>query len=194
MQHIEIKGNARSSFGKKASAELRRQGQIPCTICGGTETVHFSMALDEFNKLIFTPKTYIVDLDIDGKKESGILREVQYQPVTDDAISADFYRIQEGKAVTTSLPVKITGNSIGVKQGGKFQLVCRRLFVNGIAENLPDEVTIDITELQIGKTIRAGELKFDNMTIVNPASTTVCAVKSTRAVTTDAAATAEAAK
>jgi len=180
MKHIEIKGSARNDFGKKASADLRRQGQIPCSICGGTDTIHFSVAIEEFNKLIFTPKTYIVDIDIDGKKESGVLREVQYQPVTDEAISADFYRIQEGKAVTTSLPVKITGNSEGVKQGGKFQLVCRRLFVNGIAENLPDEVVVDITNLQIGKTIRAGELQFDNMKILNPASTTICAVKATR--------------
>lgn len=180
MKHIEIKGQARNDFGKKASADLRRSGMIPCTICGGGDPIHFSVALDAFNQLIYTPKSFIVDFDIDGKKETGVLREVQYQPVTDDAISADFYRVQEGKPVTISVPIKITGNSEGVKQGGKFQLVSRKVFIKAFEENLPDEVEVDITSLQIGKTILAGELSYENITILTPATTTICAVKSTR--------------
>jgi len=188
MKHIEIKGQIRSDFGKKASADLRRQGMIPCTICGGKESTHFAVTLDDFNKLIFTPKSFIVDFNIDGKKDTAVLREVQYQPVTDEAICADFYRVQEGKPVSVPLPIKITGHSEGVKQGGKFQLVTRKLFVSGLAENLPDEIEVDITTLQIGKTIRAGELNLENLTILNPASTPICAVKSSRGA---AAATAE---
>lgn len=180
MKHIEIKGQKRAEFGKKASADLRRQGFVPCTICGGQESLHFYVSLDDLNKLIFTPKSFIVDFDIEGTKETAVLREVQYQPVTDEAICADFYRVQEGKPVSVPLPIKITGNSEGVKQGGKFQLVTRKLFVSALAENLPDEIEVDITTLQIGKTIRAGEIALENITILNPASTPVCAVKSAR--------------
>ena len=181
MKHIEIKGQKRAEFGKKASADLRRQGFVPCTICGGQESLHFYVSLDDLNKLIFTPKSFIVDFDIEGTKETAVLREVQYQPVTDEAICADFYRVQEGKPVSVPLPIKITGNSEGVKQGGKLAVSARKLRISGLIANLPDELEVDITPMGIGKQIFAKDLSYDNINIVSPKGTLVCAVRATRA-------------
>lgn len=181
MKHIEIKANGRAGFGKKESAEIRRNGSVPCVIYGGGETIHFSVEKTAFKTLLFTPQSYIVNFDIDGKKETGVMREVQYHPVTDEPIHIDFYRVQKGKQIAIDLPVVLTGNSEGVKQGGKLQLAKRKLRVVALEENLPDAITVDVTELGLGKSIFVGDLNIENLSILTPSTTAVCAVRMTRA-------------
>lgn len=181
MKTIEIKAAKRDVFGKKASKSSRREGLIPCAIYGGGETVHFTIDAKDVKPLIYSPNSYIVNFDIDGQKETGVMREVQFHPVREQILHIDFYRVQPGKAVAIDIPVRLTGNSEGVKAGGKLVLSKRKLRVSGLVENLPDELVIDITNLGVGKSIFVGDLKFDNLTLLTPATTAVCAVRVTRA-------------
>ncbi|WP_298062321.1 50S ribosomal protein L25/general stress protein Ctc [uncultured Rikenella sp.] len=191
MKTLEIKGTPRTEFGKKSTNVVRRAGNVPCVIYGGGETVHFSVPAPEFKQLIYTPHSYLVNFDIDGKKELGVMREVQYHPVTGDVLHVDFYRVDENKPVAIDLPVVLTGNSEGVKLGGKLILSKRKLRVSALVKDLPDTVEVDVTELGLGKSIFVGDLHIPGLAILTPASTAVCAVRITRAARGAQAATAK---
>ena len=191
MKAIQIKGARREDFGKKSTKNVRRGELIPAVIYGGeAEPVHFAIDVKEVKPLLYSPNSYIVEFDIDGKKETGVMREVQFHPVKDYPMHMDFYRVIPGKPVSIDIPVKIEGNSEGVKQGGKLTVQKRKIRVSGLAEHLPDFLKIDITELGIGKSIFVGDLKYDNLTLLTPATTSICAVVMTRAARGAAAAAA----
>lgn len=181
MQHIEIPAKKRTDFGKKASTAVRATSSVPCVVYGEGETVHFSVEKTDLKQLIYTPQSYIVVFDIDGKKETAVMREVQYHPVTDEPLHIDFYRVKKGKPITIDLPVKLYGNSEGVKQGGKLALAKRKLRVSALEENLPDSVDIDVSALELGKSIFVGDLNIANLSILTPSTTAICAVRMTRA-------------
>ena len=193
MQTLEIKAVKREAFGKKESKAVRAAGLVPCVLYGEGETIHFSVEEKALKSLIYTPNSFIIEFDIDGKKEKGVMREVQYHPVKDNVLHIDFYRVIPGKPVAIDIPVRLTGNSEGVKQGGKLILSKRKIRVSGTIENLPDELTVDVTSLGLGKSIFVGDLKYDNLDLLTPATTAVCAVRMTRAArgAADAAAKAE---
>ena len=120
MQTIQIKGVKREQFGKKGAKDIRRENLIPCVIYGnGGETIHFSVEAAEAKKILYTPKTYIVVLDIDGTEVKGVMRETQFHPVKDYCQHIDFFRVVDGKPVSVEVPVVVVGNSEGVKAGGK---------------------------------------------------------------------------
>lgn len=144
-------------------------------VYGGGETLHLSINAKEVKPLIYTPNAYIVELDVDGTKVPAVMREVQFHPVKEEVLHIDFYRVQSGKPVAIDIPVKLVGNSEGVKLGGKLAQSKRKLRVSGMVENLPDELTVDITNLGIGKSIFVGDLQYDNLTLLTPATTAVCA-------------------
>ncbi len=192
MKTIEIKGSARSEFGKKTSKQIRREEGVPCTIYGGGDTVHFSVPVKSLKELIYTPNSFIISFDIDGKQETGVMREVQFHPVREEILHIDFFRVIKGKPVAIDIPVTLKGNSEGVKAGGKLMQSKRKLRVSGLVENLPDTLDVDISKLEIGKSIFVGDLDFKGLTILTPATTAVCAVKVTRAARGAAAAAAAA--
>lgn len=191
MKTIQVQGVKRDIFGKKQSKQIRREEQIPCAIYGGEGgTVHFSVIDKAVKSLIYTPSAFVVEFDIEGHKEIGVMREVQFHPVKEEILHIDFYRVHAGKPISIEIPVKIVGNSDGVKAGGKLSLSKRKILVSGLTENLPDELIIDITTLGLGKSIFVGDLKFENLTLLTPATTAVCAVRMTRAARGAAAAAA----
>ncbi len=169
MKTIAVKATKRADFGKKAAKAVRREGLVPCVLCGNGETVSFSVDPREIKPLIYTPNSYIVEFDFDGKTEKAVLREAQFHPVREEILHLDFYRIAAGKPVSIAIPVRLTGNAEGVKVGGKLALSARKLTVSALVENLPD------------KTIFVGDLKMENIKFVTPATTAVCAVRVTRA-------------
>ena len=181
MKTIAVKAAERKDFGKKAAKAVRREGLIPCVLCGNGETVSFSVDPREIKPLIYTPNSYIVEFDFGGKTEKAVLREVQFHPVREEILHMDFYRIAAGKPVSIAIPVRLTGNAEGVKVGGKLALSARKLTVSALVENLPDEIVVDVTPLGVGKTIFVGDLQFDNIKFITPATTAVCAVRVTRA-------------
>ena len=181
MQTIQLKAVARPDFGKAAAKAVRRQGMIPCSLCGNGETVAFSVDVKAVKPLIYTPNSFIVEFDFDGKIEKAVMREVQFHPVREEILHIDFYRIVEGKPVAIAVPVRLSGTAEGVKVGGKLALSARKLTVSGMLDKLPDEIVVDVTSLGVGKTIFVGDLEYDGLKFLTPATAAVCAVRVTRA-------------
>ena len=183
MKHIELKGVIREVGNKAVVKSIRKQGLVPCNIYGsGIENVLFTVSAKDLKSLTHTPNSYIVDLELnDGKKFKAVLHEVQWHPVTDEALHVDFLAISEDKPVVIDVPVIITGHSEGVKLGGKLLVSSRKLRISALIDDLPDSLEVDVTNLMIGKQIVAGDLHFDKIKIISPKATIICSVRATRA-------------
>jgi large subunit ribosomal protein L25 len=192
MESIALKASLRKETGKKSSKATRVQENIPCVLYGGKENVNFIASESDFRHLLFTPTVYIVHIDIDGNNYNAIIKDLQFHPVTDKLIHADFYEISDDKPITVEIPVKLNGSSKGVREGGKLVMDKRKVKVKGFVKDIPAEIDIDITDLGVGKSIRAGEIitggKYE---VVFAKETPVASVRTTRAA---AAAAQEAAK
>lgn len=181
MEHISLKGQARKVGNKQTIKTIRREGNVPCNLYGnGVENILFTVSAKDLKTITNTPNSYIIELDIDGVKRLAVLHEVQWHPVTDAALHVDFLAVDEAKPVAIDVPVVVTGHSEGVKQGGKLLVLCRKLHVSALINNLPDSLEVDSTPLGIGKQIVAGDLKYDNITILSPKATIICSVRPTR--------------
>ena len=188
MKQFEIDAQRRASFTKAAVKQLRKDVLVPCVIYGNKkENEHFTVIEKDLKNLIYTPGSYIVALNIEGTKQLCVLHEAQFHPVTDKILHLDFLAVKPGEPVTIHIPVVITGTSEGVRQGGKLQVITRKLLVKGTLEHLPDTLDIDITNLPLGKSVVAGDLKYKDIQIISPKATIICMVKMTRAATAAAA-------
>ena len=183
MKHIELKGQLREAGNKAAVKAVRRAGQVPCNIYGnGIENVLFTVDAQDLKTITHTPNSYIINLELsNGTKMFAVLHEVQYHPVSDEALHVDFIAVGEEKPITIEVPVKVTGHSEGVKMGGKLLVSSRKLRVSAMMNNLPDVLEVDSTHLMIGKQIVAGDLNYEGVTIVSPKATIICSVRPTRA-------------
>ncbi|MDR1984939.1 MAG: 50S ribosomal protein L25/general stress protein Ctc [Prevotellaceae bacterium] len=192
MKTIKLNGQSRTNLGKKDTKALRKQKLVPCVLYGNkAENINFVLVEKGLKELIYTPFSYIVEITIDSKIHTCILKEIQFHAVTDKILHIDFVNVDESKPVTIDIPVKITGHSEGVKQGGKLQLLNRKIKVSALLSDLPDELPVDITNLQLGKSISVGDLSFDKLNILTPKSNIICSVKVTRAALGAAAAAEE---
>ena len=192
MQHFELKGQTRKVGNKAVIKAFRKENLVPCNLYGnGMENVLFTVNAKELKVLTNTPKSYIVDLNLDGKTYTAILHELQWHPVTDECLHVDFLAVDEKKPISISVPLVITGHAIGVQQGGKFFQNARAIRVSALMKNLPDDVTVDITKLGLDKVIKAGDIKIDNINVISDKDTIICGVKTTRNVTVDASEAAE---
>ncbi len=180
MKTIEVKGTERNDLGKKATKALRTEERVPCVVYGGKSNIHFSVAVNDLRNLVYTPHVYIVNLDVDGKKTQALMKEISFHAVTDAVEHIDFLEIADDKKVTISVPVKLKGLAEGVRQGGKMMLNSRYLKVKALPKDLPDTMDIDVTKLALGKTIKVGELNYDNIELLDAKNAVVCAVKLTR--------------
>ena len=183
MKHIELKGQVREAGNKAVVKAIRRAGQVPCNIYGlGIENILFTIDSQDLKTITHTPNSYIIDLKLDdGRSGYAVLHEVQYHPVSDEALHADFLFVTEDKPVTIEVPVLVTGHSEGVKMGGKLLVSSRKLRVSAMMDKLPDLLEVDSTHLMIGKQIVAGDLNYEGVTIVSPKATIICSVRPTRA-------------
>ena len=183
MKHIELKGQIREAGNKAAVKAVRRAGQVPCNIYGlGIENILFTIDAQDLKTITHTPNSYIIDLELNnGTKMYAVLHEVQYHPVTDEALHVDFLTVSNDKPVTIEVPVKVVGHSEGVKMGGKLLVSSRKLRISAMMDKLPDILEVDSTPLKIGKQIVAGDLNYDGVTIVSPKATIICSVRPTRA-------------
>jgi len=181
MKSIEIKGTARQELGKKSAKELRAQDLVPCVIYGGETPVHFYAHENEFRKIVYTPKVFQIDLEIDGKKYNAFMQDLQFDPVSDKLIHIDFLQVRENVKVKIDLPVRLDGYAKGIQQGGRLKSNLRTLSVKGYPKNFPDEIAIDVTELGLGESIRVGDIKSEGIDILNQKSVPVATVVVTRA-------------
>ena len=151
MKTLEIKGVLRQDLGKKESKDLRKQGIVPCVMYGGEKNLHFSAHENQFKKLIYTPDVFLVKLEVDGQVFDTVMQEIQFHPVTDSIIHIDFVQVFPDKKVTVNLPVRLTGNSVGLLEGGKLRQRRRYLKVSGLIKDMPDRLEIDLTDMNIGE-------------------------------------------
>ena len=182
MQHFELKGQIRQVGNKAVVKAFRKQGVVPCNLYGlGMDNILFTVDEKELKALTNTPKSYIVDLALDnGKTYNAVLHELQFHPVSDRCLHVDFLAVNEEKPIAIKVPVIITGHSVGVQQGGKFTQNSRFIRISALMKDLPDDVTVDISSLALDKKIKAGDLKFDKISVISDKDTIICGVKSTR--------------
>jgi large subunit ribosomal protein L25 len=182
MKSIAMFGYLRDGVGKSSTKTLRNEGKVPCVLYGGgKESVNFSMYSADFKQLVYTPNTYKVKLDIDGKIYRAVLKDIQFHPVNDSILHADFQEIDETKEIEIGIPIKLVGNSVGVRAGGKLVVKSNKLRVRALSANLPDFIEINIDNLDIGKSIKVGEINVPNMKLMDAPNNSVVSVKTTRA-------------
>jgi large subunit ribosomal protein L25 len=191
MNTISISGSARQNVGKRDAKELRYQGNVPCVIYGGKEQIHFSVYRDDLRDLVYTPQVYFVNLDVDGKKYQAIMQDIQFHPVTDLINHIDFLELSENKPVIMDVPVRFTGVSPGVKMGGKLIQKIKKLKIKALPKHMQDHIDVSIDSLEIGKMVRVGELKLDNITILDAKANSIVSVETSRALREAAAAEAK---
>ncbi|MFO0322450.1 MAG: 50S ribosomal protein L25/general stress protein Ctc [Bacteroidota bacterium] len=182
MKSVSLSGSLRTNVGKVDAKATRLKGHVPCVIYGGKEQIHFHADERAFKPVIFTPNAHIVEINLDGKIYKTVLQEAQYHKINDKLIHADFLEIVDGKPVNANIPVVLTGQSEGVKKGGKLVLKLRKLKARGIAETLPDSIVIDISKLEIGDSISIGDLSIEGVTLLNAKNVSIVSVVTTRAV------------
>ena len=180
MKSITIKGSKRESVGKVATKALRNAGMVPCVIYGGKTPIHFSAEEKAFKKLVYTPNVYTASIDVDGQKVAAILQDIQFHPVNDKILHVDFYQLFDDKEVTMNIPVKLTGTSPGVLNGGSLRFTNRKLKIKALPANLPDFVTADISKLKIGNKLFITSLFNDDYTFMHPDNTVVVQVRTSR--------------
>ena len=167
---------------------IRKDNGVPCVLYGVGENVHFTVPADGLRNLVYTPHIYVVNLDIDGKKVNAILKDIQFHPVKDTILHVDFYQIDEARPIVMEVPVQMEGLAEGVKAGGKLVLQMRKLKVKALYNSIPERLTINVSHLGLGKTVKVGELKYEGLELLNAKEAVVCAVKLTRAARGAAAA------
>lgn len=186
MKSITIQGVKRESVGKKATHALRNAEQVPCVVYGGNEPLHFSATEKSFKPLVYTPDAHTVNLELaDGTKISAILQDIQFHPVTDKIIHADFYQLHDDKPVSIEVPVRLTGRARGVVAGGVLRHSMRKLKIKAIPANLPDEIVIDITSMRIGHKKYVEAIRTEKYTILHPDNAVIVAVRTSRAAVSD---------
>ncbi|MDR1724771.1 MAG: 50S ribosomal protein L25/general stress protein Ctc [Bacteroidales bacterium] len=181
MKTVSMSGSLRENVGKKDAKRLRREELVPCVLYGGkSEQVRFSVNKKDFKPLLFTPDTHYVELNIDGKQTKAILQDIQYHPVSDEVLHADFLQIFDDKPITVSVPVKTNGTAPGVLQGGKLDIKIRKMKLKGLPNALPQYVEIDVSKLEIAQSVQVSDISIEGVEPLDVKSSIVVWVKPTR--------------
>lgn len=167
MKSIEIKAVSRDQFGKKSSNSLRAERNVPCVMYREKENLHFYAHENAFRGLVYTPDVFLVNLIVDGKSYTAVMKDMQFHPVSDRLQHIDFMQVTEDKPVVMDIPLRITGDSTGVKAGGKLRVKRRTLKVKGLVKDLPEHLSIDITNIGIGQSVKIGDLSYEKLEIID---------------------------
>ena len=182
MKTVSLSGSLRESVGKKDAKKHRKEGKVPCVIYGGKEQIHFVTDEKNFKDIVFTPNVYIIDLTVDDKKCQAILQDIQYHPVHDHILHADFLEVSPSKPVTIAIPVVLEGTAPGVIIGGRLIKKIRKIRVSALIQDLPDQLIIDISKLKIGDSIFVSDVKDDKLTFLENPNSIIVGVFTARAV------------
>lgn len=180
MKTITIEGQLRSEFGKKATRQVRSEGQVPCVIYGGAETVSFSAPAAAFKSLIYTPDFQLAEIKLGSKTYKCVLKDKQFDVVTDELAHVDFLELVEDKPVSVTLPIRITGQSEGVKAGGKLVVKIKALKVKALPKYLRENIEVNIDNLQLNGNIRVEDVVAENIEILNSPRIPIASVVMTR--------------
>ena len=194
MKEFQLNGQKREAAGKKAARLLRKEGLIPCNLYGEKKengkvvAEAFAIPMAELRKVIYTPHIYVIDLNIDGEVRKAVIKEIQFHPVSDAVLHVDFYEVNDEKPITIGIPVKLNGLAQGVRDGGKLNLSIRKINVTAPFQQIPEVLDIDVTNLELGKSIKVRDLSFEGLELATSGDVVVCSVKATRASRSAAAA------
>ena len=182
MKHFEINGKVREVGNKAVIKAIRKQGLDPCNLYGqGMENVLFTVTDKDLQGITNTPASFIIDIKLDnGKAYTAVVHELQFHPVKDNCLHVDFLAVSEDKPIAIKVPITVSGHPVGVQKGGKFVLVSRFVKISALMKDLPDNINIDVTPLDIEKRIVAGDIKLEGVSVVSPKDTIICTVKATR--------------
>ncbi|WP_224999243.1 50S ribosomal protein L25/general stress protein Ctc [Cesiribacter sp. SM1] len=182
MKTVEIIGYNRANLGKTESRDLRAQGSVPCVLYGGQDQIHFHTPAYLFKDLVYTPDAAFVKVNIEGKEYNAVLQDVQFHPVNEMILHADFLQLFEGKPVKMDVPVRTEGTSPGVVAGGKLIFKLRKLTIKALPKDMPDFISVDISGLELGKSARVSDVKPENYQILNAPATPIATVEIPRAL------------
>lgn len=182
MKSIAISGSLRENVGKRDAKELRYQALVPAVLYGGATQTHFSVSAADLKPVVYTPVVHFIDLDIAGVKSTAIIKDLQFHPLTEQIIHVDFLLLDQAKPIAIDIPVKLTGTSPGVKVGGKLVQKLRKLKVKALPKDHLDFIEVSIAELEVGKSVKVGEISFPNLTILNTKDDTIVSVTTSRAL------------
>ncbi|MBT1705328.1 50S ribosomal protein L25/general stress protein Ctc [Chryseosolibacter indicus] len=193
MKTVEIIGYKRANLGKADSQRLRDEGLVPCVLYGGNEQVHFYSPMILFRDLVYTNEAHFVHLNIEGEEAQAILQEVQFHPVSEVLLHADFLRISEERKIKMSIPARLVGQAPGVSKGGTLVRKRAALKVYGFPKDMPDHIDIDVSSLDFHHAIKVGDLNIQGLEFLDPKQATIAAVEVPRAakMAADAAVAAE---
>ncbi|MBE6300235.1 MAG: 50S ribosomal protein L25/general stress protein Ctc [Parabacteroides distasonis] len=186
MKTFQLEGKSRevaasSADQKRALKAMRKNDEIPAVLYGGEKVTHFTVTKESVRKLVYTPEIFAVELTIDGNKTMAIVKDIQFQPVSDAILHMDFLEIFDNKPVVMEVPVVLEGHAEGVKAGGKLSLQMRKLKVKAIYTAIPEKLFINVDNLGLGKSMQVGALHFEGLELMNAKNAVVCAVQLTRA-------------
>lgn len=183
MESIQIKGNVKETSGTKTAKAIRAEGGVPCVMYGKGEATSFSTSESSFRSLVYTPQFKVAEIELNGETHRCILKDVQFHPVTDKIMHADFLRLIPGHKLKVSLPVNFTGSAAGVKSGGKFLAKMRKVQVLTTPEALTDHVSVDVSPMELGGTLRVRDIPaVEGLTIMNEGATPIASVEIPRAL------------
>ena len=182
MKTVEIIGYKRANLGKKDSKQLRADGNVPCVLYGGEDQVHFYSPMILFREIVYTPDAHMVDLNIEGEIYRCILQDIQFHPVSEVILHADFLQLHEGKPVKMDIPIHLVGKSPGVDKGGTLMHKRRNLRIQALPKNMPDYVEVDISALDFNKAVKVGEIEEKDFTILDAPQLSIAVVEVPRAL------------
>ncbi len=184
MKSVSISGSLRENVGKKDAKAQRVQGLTPCVIYGAAQQKHLLIEEKTMDKLIYSPEVNYVELTIGNEKHNAIMQETQFHPVTGKLLHVDFLEVIDGKPITIEIPLVIEGSSPGVLQGGKLSKKARKIKVKGLIHHIPENIKLNIGNLNILDSIKVSDVKVDNIEIMDIPSKILVSVLSSRNVDT----------
>ena len=182
MRTVEIIGYKRANLGKADAKRLRADGQVPCVLYGGKEQVHFYAPMILFREIVYTPEAAFVKLNIEGDEYSAILQDIQFHPVSEIILHVDFLVLTDDSPVKMDIPIKFSGEAPGLMQGGKLVVKLRKVRIKALPEKMPDSITMDVSGLELGKSIKVASIETDGFEILNNTRVTVASVEIPRAL------------
>lgn len=187
MKTVTIEGQLRTEFGKRATRQVRSHDSVPAVIYGGAAEINFSASTKAFKPLVYTSEFQLAEVSVDGKTYTCILKDMQFDKVSDALIHVDLLELVEGKKVVADLPLKFVGNSIGVKDGGKLVIKMKSLKVKTLPKFLLENIDVDVTNLNINENIRVQDVKVAEMEVMNSPRIPIASVVMTRQLKQDEA-------
>jgi large subunit ribosomal protein L25 len=181
MKTVEIIGYKRANLGKTDSQKLRDEGLVPCVLYGGDGQVHFQSPMILFRDLVYTNEAHFVHVNIEGEESKAILQEVQFHPVSEIILHADFLKISDDRKVKMSIPTRLVGQAPGVSKGGALVRKRAALKVYGFPKDMPDHIDVDVSELDFHHAVKVGDMKLPGLEFLDPKQATIAAVEIPRA-------------